>query len=79
MISQVHNKADSLMTTVTRTSATLCRSSDKEGRRIIKAFANRLQSAGMIACPAGLYHITPSILLTLLSLIVTYTILLLQM
>ncbi len=79
MIDKVQKQSDSLVTTTTRLSASRYRSTDKEERRIITILLNRVQSAGMIACPAGFYNITPSILLTLMSLIVTYTIILLQL
>lgn len=51
---------------------------EKEEQKIVRYFLDRLNQIKLAACPAGLYKIKPSINLTMLSLIVTYTIILLQ-
>ena len=47
-------------------------------RQLLCSFLERLQYDDIAACPLGLYNITPSILLTVFSLIVSYVIVLLQ-
>lgn len=47
-------------------------------RQFFTAFLVRVQDRGTVASPLGLYPIRPSILLALLSLLVTYLIVLLQ-
>ncbi len=47
-------------------------------RQFFTAFLVRVQDDGIVASPLGLYPIRPSILLALLSLMVTYLIVLLQ-
>jgi len=42
------------------------------------AFLNQVQQDELAACPLGLYKVTPSILLTILSLILSYVIVLIQ-
>ena len=78
MISNVQKYADKLLTTVSNLWVSQCNSATKEQSRVIKAFLARLQFVQLSACPGGLYSLTPSVLLTLLSLIVSYTIILLQ-
>jgi len=51
---------------------------DDEERQMTLYFLNRLNQIKLAACPSGFYRIKPSIFLTMLSLILTYTILLLQ-
>jgi len=51
---------------------------DKEERKVLHYFLNRLNQIKLAAHPSGFYKIKPSIYLTKLSLIVTYTIILLQ-
>lgn len=83
LISKVVSKSNSLTATVARLSVTRSSSEvndvNKEERRIIKVFLIQLQSSnGLVACPSSLYTIKLSILPTLISLIVTYSIILLQ-
>ena len=47
-------------------------------RDIMLAFLNQVQQDELAACPLGLYKVTPSILLTILSLILSYVIVLIQ-
>ena len=51
---------------------------DKEERKVLQYFLNRLNQIKLSAHPSSFYKIKPSIYLTKLSLIVTYTIILLQ-
>jgi len=78
LISKVSQSSSQLRSTVACLMLRRCSLSDKEERRIIKSFMNRLENNQVSACTAGFYNITPSVLLTLLSLIVSYTIILLQ-
>lgn len=50
----------------------------KEERDLLVVFLSRLQSDPLAAIPGGLYKITPSILLTMTSLTMTYLVILLQ-
>jgi len=77
-IAKIHKNCDLFVTAIARLSASICCSLNKQERRLTKSFLDRVQFAGLVACPAGFYTITPSVLLTLLSLIITYTIILLQ-
>ena len=52
--------------------------SDKEERRMVSLFFNRLKQIQLAPCPSGYYHVKQSIFMTALNLIVTYTIILLQ-
>ena len=52
--------------------------SDGEERQVVRDFLNRLNHIKLAACPSGFYTIKPAIFLTLLSLVVTYLIILLQ-
>ena len=52
--------------------------SDKEEQKVVRHFLNRLNQVKLTACPCGFYKIKPHIYLTMLSLIVTYTVILLQ-
>lgn len=78
MISNVYKYSDKLLTTVNNLWVSRCNSATKEQSRVIKAFLARLHFVQLSACPGGLYALTPSVLLTFLSLIVSYTIILLQ-
>ena len=51
---------------------------DEAERQVVRDFLNRTNQVKLAACPSGFYKIKPAIFLTLLSLIVTYTIILLQ-
>jgi len=80
IVSKVSSSSYKLLSTVAFLSLRRCRHSDnnKEERRIMKSIIGRLENNHLAACPNGLYNITPSMLLTMLSLIVSYTIILLQ-
>jgi len=52
--------------------------SDKEEQKVVRYFLNRLNQIKLTACPSGFYKIKPHIYLTMLSLIVTYTVILMQ-
>jgi len=78
LMSKLKKRSNSLTRTVTKLLAFRCNFSGKEERCNIKAFLSRLNFDGLSTCPSGFYHITPSILLNLFSLTVSYTIILLQ-
>lgn len=80
LVSKVSSMSFKVLSTLAFLSLRRCRYSDntKEERRILKAFIGRLENNHLAACPSGLYNITPSMLLTMLGLIVSYTIILLQ-
>jgi len=81
MISKVHEAADSLKSTVACLSTRVERPvsvSSSSRDCVIQCFLNRLQYTKLTASPSDLYKIKPSILLTLLGLIVSYTIILLE-
>ena len=50
----------------------------KEERKLLRSFLTRLQSDQLVASPLGLYYITPTTLLTVFGLVVSYVIVLLQ-
>lgn len=50
----------------------------KQDRDLVRSFLSRLQCDPLLACPLGLYNITASTLLTVLGLVVSYVIVLLQ-
>ena len=77
-MSKVHISAGHLVSAVGSLSAKWCNSADSNEQRIIQSFLVRIQSIHLAAHPSGFYKITPSILLTLLSLIISYIIILLQ-
>lgn len=78
LTSKVYTEAGRLRNAVlsshTKLSSTLLPSE----RRCLKTFLMQLQDKQLAACPLNLYNITPSILLTMLSLVVTYTVILMQ-
>ncbi len=78
MMAKIPKECDSLSTILIHISTFQYHSADKEERYIMKSFINRLQFGGLVARPASFYSITPSILLTMLSLIVTYSVIMLQ-
>lgn len=53
-------------------------SMDKQDRDTLTAFLNQVQHEELAACPLNLYKVTPSILLTFLSLTTSYVIVLIQ-
>jgi len=80
MISKVHEASAALLSTVACLSVQTWRpkSVSFSPNCVIQCFLNRLQNAKLAASPSDFYKIRPSILLTLLGLIVSYTIILLQ-
>lgn len=79
MMAKIPKECDSLSTTLIHLSNSQYQLlADKEERQAMKTFVNRLQGGGLFANPAGFYSITPSILLTMLSLVVTYSVIMLQ-
>lgn len=78
LIAKVRKSSGSLLSAVNCLSVRRCRLSNKEERRVLKTFLGSLQHEGLAACPSGLYKITSSVLLSLLSLVMSYTIILLQ-
>lgn len=50
----------------------------KQDRDLLRSFLARLHTDSLVACPLGLYNITPSILLSVVGLVVSYVIVLLQ-
>ena len=79
LVSKVSSSSSQLLSTAAFLSLHRCRlPENKEERRIMKSLLGRLESNPLAARPSGLYNITPSLFLTMLSLIVSYTIILLQ-
>jgi len=78
LIAKVGHSSGSLLTAVVNHSTHRSRASNIEERRVIKSFLGRLEHTTLGANPSGFYKVSPSVLLTLLSLIVSYTIILLQ-
>lgn len=50
----------------------------KQDRDLLRSFLSRLCTESLVACPLGLYNITPSILLSIVGLVASYVIVLLQ-
>lgn len=75
---KLHGSSDDLISEVAHFAHKREYIADKEERRIVGAFLSRLKQAKLSAHPARFYKMKPSVLLTLLSLIVTYTIILMQ-
>ncbi len=50
----------------------------KDERELLRSFQTRLQSDHLVTSPLGLYHVTPTTLLTVLGLVVSYVIVLIQ-
>jgi len=79
LVSKVSSSSSQLLSTAAFLSLHRCRlPENKEERRIMKSLLGRLESNPLAARPSGLYNITPTLFLTMLSLIVSYTIILLQ-
>lgn len=53
-------------------------SMNRDERSVLRAFLNQLQQSRLTASPCQFYDVTPSLLLAVISLVVTYTIFLLQ-
>ncbi len=75
---KLHGSFDDLISEVAHFSHKREYFADKEERIAVGAFLGRLKQTKLSAHPARFYKIKPSVLLTLLSLIVTYTIILMQ-
>ena len=75
---KVHSSASKLLSTLSGFYNTKYYSMDKGDRRVSCALMNRMQNLKLAACPSGFYKITHSTLLTILSLIVSYTVLVIQ-
>jgi len=78
LILKVHSAAERLLSIAASLSTQHWKYFDEKGQRVLHSFLCRLQHVKLAACPSGFYKITPSILLTMLSLIISYTIILLQ-
>jgi len=78
LIAPLEDSSESLLSAIARLSVRRCRFSDKEERHVLKSFLGRLEQNQLVARPSGLYKVKHSLLLTLLSFILTYTIILLQ-
>jgi len=78
LMSSVHSAASELLSSLACYWAQKWYSLGKEESRSLNSLVDRLQHVKLAASPSGYYNIKPSILLTMLSLIVTYTIVLLQ-
>lgn len=77
-MSKLSSTSDDLISTVAYSSSQRGHSWTEKERAAFSSFFGRLNQAKISACSSGFYNIKPSIGLTLLSLIVTYTIILLQ-
>ena len=77
-MTKVHSSSGQLLSTVARISANSWRSMGQDERGLLRSFLSRIQHVKLAAYPSGYYRITKSILLTMLSLIISYTIILLQ-
>ena len=78
LMSQLHTSSCELLSVVSRLCSQRVFLSDEEERRVSRTFLERLKQIKLAASPSDFYKIKPSVFLTLLSLIVTYTIILLQ-
>lgn len=78
LCSQLHTAVEHLQSKISRYLALQWFSLKPCERQFFTAFLVRVQDGGTVASPLGLYPIRPSILLALLSLLVTYLIVLLQ-
>lgn len=78
LMSKVSGSSDHLLSTVALYSTSKWLSMEKKERKTVHGFLNRIQHVKLAACPSGFYRITHSILLTLLSLIVSYTVIFIQ-
>jgi len=78
-MSKLNSSSDQLLSAVSYFSyqREFCADS-KEERRVVRSFIGRLSQTKLAANPSGFYKIKPSVFLNLLSLIVTYTVILMQ-
>jgi len=78
LMMRVFTFANQLQATVTEISCTHWKSLKENEHRILSPFMSELQSCQLAASPSNLYCIKPSIFLSMLSLVVTYTIVLIS-
>lgn len=78
LCSRLHTATENVQSKVSRYMAIMWFRLKPSERQFFTAFLVRVQDRGTVASPLGLYPIRPSILLALLSLLVTYLIVLLQ-
>ena len=76
---QLHNSSSKLKGTASSLLSRHCYKMSKEDRDLTVLFINRLQDHQLAACPLGLYCVTNAIMLTILSLTISYVIILVQM
>ena len=77
-MSKLHISSGQLLTAVSHISLRRTFIADEKERQIVQSLLGRLNESKLAAYPSGFYKMKPSVVLTLLSLIVTYTIILLQ-
>ena len=78
MSSQLHQSVNKLHTVLNYLLGHHWDKMAKEERKLLRSFQTRLQSDQLVASPLGLYYITPTTLLTVFGLVVSYVIVLLQ-
>ena len=76
--SNLHNSSSKLKITASSLISRHCHKMSKEDRDLTVLFISRLQDHQLAARPLGLYRVTNSILLTILSLSISYVIILVQ-
>ncbi len=77
-MSKLHKSSGQLLTAVARFNLKRTLGAYEGEQRVLHSFLSRLDESRLAAHPSGFYKIKPSVFLTLLSLIVTYTIILMQ-
>jgi len=77
-MSKLDRSSFELLSTLSYFSNQRANCSDEEERRMIGSFLGRMKQLKLAAYPSGFYKIKPSVFLNMLSLVVTYTIILLQ-
>ena len=75
---KVHSSASKLLSSGASFYNSKLYSLEKEERRVLRSFTSRVQHLKLAVCPSGFYRITRSFLLTILSIIVSYTVLFIQ-